>query len=207
LDEKIFITDETFSQQEKQIRDKSFELFADKSVGNQELVKKFEDLLRLKLNDKRSEFDSLNRKRLKQTMIETEIALNMSLKLCKEKISQVLELFSGNEDLNEINSQIKQKTIEMFEQKCIVKDSNFLNPYINKLEVEIDRSLIEMRQNFEIKIEDLNHFYNNTVNEAMDRCFWVFIICDILIEKFYKSIIFVITANQNSIRQKKFTIS
>jgi len=175
LDDKVFITNETFSQIEKQIRDQSFELFTDKSVGNKELVKKCEDLFTLKLNDKKSEFDSLNRKRLKETMVETEMAINLSLRFCKQKMREVLENFSGDEDLNEINAQIKQNTIEMFEQKCIVKDSNFLNPFINKLEVEIDRSLIELRKKFEFKIEDLNNFYNNTVNEAMDRCFVVFI--------------------------------
>jgi len=111
---------------------------------------------------------------MEQTIINTDMAFNSAFDLCKHQISEVLDNFTGNEDLKKINDHIKHNTIQSFEQNCVVKDSNFLDPYINKLEDQTDTILIEFRKNFKTKLQDLNRFYNSTVDEAIERCFVVF---------------------------------
>ncbi len=65
-------------------------------------------------------------------------------------MNEILESLCGREELNINHNDLKERTIGFFEQKCIVKDFNFLSSYTRKLETEIDKSFIEMSQNYEI---------------------------------------------------------
>jgi hypothetical protein len=49
-----------------------------------------------------------------------------------------------------------------------------LNPYLINLEKEIDKELVDLSRNFETKNLELNDFYNNTIEEAINKCFVVF---------------------------------
>jgi hypothetical protein len=54
-----------------------------------------------------------------------------------------------------------------------------LNPYLINLKKDIDKALVDLSRSFETKNQELNDFYNNTIEEAINKCFVVF-------EKFYR---------------------
>ncbi len=141
---------------------------------NQVFDKKFVELLKSKLNKAKINLDLANSRKMEEVMLNTDMVLKSSLNFLQVKSVKNLNLFSGSENLEEVNKSIKDNTIHFFEQKCIIKDTNFLNPYLIHLEKEIDKALVNFSRNFETKNQELNDFYNNTIEGAINKCFVVF---------------------------------
>ncbi len=179
LDEKVFLTSENFNQFEQEIRSQSLKLFLKTCEENQVFDEKFVELLKSKLNNAKTDYDLANHRKMEEVMLNTDMVLISSLNFLQEKIDENLNLFSGSENLEEVNKSIKDNTIQFFEQNCIIKDTNFLNPYLINLKKDIDKALVDLSRSFETKNQELNDFYNNTIEEAINKCFVVF-------EKFYR---------------------
>jgi hypothetical protein len=173
LDENTFLTPDQLKQFEIDTKIKALKIFTKKCKGIDQSVKKFEQEIKSKLNEKKNEFEVYYSNKIKAIIQCTELEVNKAIKFYREKMNEILESLCGREELNRNHNDLKEKTIEFFEQKCIVKDFNFLSPYSRKLETEIDKSFIEISQNYEKKIEDLNIFYDNTIDESMNKCFVV----------------------------------
>jgi len=173
LDENIFLTPDQLKKFEIDTKIKALKNFAKKCKGIDQSVKKFEQEIKSKLNEKKKEFEVYYSNKIKIIIQCTELEVNKAIKFYREKMNEVLESLCGRDELNTNHNDLKEKTIGFFEQKCIVKDFNFLSPYTRKLETEIDKSFIEISQNYEKKIEDLNIFYDNTIDESMNKCFVV----------------------------------
>ncbi len=174
LDEKVFLTSENFKQFEQETRSQSLKLFLETCEENQVFDEKFVELLKFKLNNAKIDLDLANSRKMEEVILNTEMVLKSSLNFLQEKIEENLNLFSGSENLEEVNKSIKDNTIQFFEQKCIIKDTNFLNPYLIHLEKEIDKALVDLSRNFETKNQELNDFYSNTIEGAINKCFVVF---------------------------------
>jgi hypothetical protein len=88
-------------------------------------------------------------------------------------MNEILETLCGINEFNKTHMDLKKRSIESLKRKYITIDINYLSPFVANLELEINKSFIEITNNYEMKIQELNNFYDNTIQEAIVRCFEV----------------------------------
>jgi hypothetical protein len=179
LKSKLIIRDEEFmNKQMAKLDDKIENEFKENFLANNKDTEKRVEV-EVKLNNAKTDLDLANRRLIEEFMLYAEMVLKSSLNFLQEKIDENINAFSGSENFEEVNKSIKDNTIQFFEQRCIIKDTNILNPYLIHLENEIDKAFVTLNRNFETKNQELNDFYNNTIEQAINKCFVVF-------ENFYR---------------------
>jgi len=173
IDENIFLIDENFNECEEQIKTQSLNMFFDDCTGNVVHVRKFENSLNSKIEHKKTELYNYNQHQMRKTITETELNMKNALNYYTENMKKTLNLFCGNEDFNEINDKLKEKTLKIFEKNKLFKHLNLWSQYLNKINSDIDKAFIDFNKSFNEKIRNLEQFYNQAIDDAMKKYFLV----------------------------------
>jgi hypothetical protein len=110
---------------------------------------------------------------MRTTITKTELDMKTALNYYTEKMKNTLKSFCGNEDFNAINKNIKTKTFALFEGNRLLKDSNLWSQYSKKLDSDINKLFVDFNKSFEENIENLEQFYCEAINNAMNKNFLV----------------------------------
>jgi hypothetical protein len=176
LEENTILTSDQFNQYEMDIRVKSLQIFTKKCKGIDKLVKIFEDEITSKLEKKKTQFGIDYSKKVNAINQDINQQFNEILNTYKEKMNETLETLCGRNEFNRTHMDLKKRSIESLKRKYIAINVNYLNPFMTNLELEINKSFIEITKNYEMKIQELNYFYDCTIEEAIVKCFVVYII-------------------------------
>ncbi len=173
IDENIFLIDEKFIELEEETKAQALKIFSDNCTGNKVHVQKFLNLLNSELEHRKKEFYNLNKNQMRKTIAKYEVDMKTALNYYTEKMKMTLKSFHGNEDFNAINTNIKAKTFAIFEENGQLKDSNLWNHYSNKIDSDINKLFVDLNKSFEEKMENLELFYCETIDNAMNKNFLV----------------------------------
>jgi hypothetical protein len=110
---------------------------------------------------------------MRATIMKTELDMKTALNYYTKKMKKTLHSFCGNEDFNAINTDIKAKTFALFEENRQSKDSDLWNHYLNKIDSDINKLFVDYNKSFEEKMKNLNQFYCETIDNAMNKNFLV----------------------------------
>jgi ABC-type sugar transport system ATPase subunit len=173
IDENVFLIDENFNKLEEQTKAEALKIFSDNCTGNETYKQKFLNSLNSQLEHKRTELASLNINQMRTTITKTELDIKTALNYYTEKMKKTLQSFCGNEDFNAINKNIKTKAFALFEGNRLLKDSNLWSQYSKKLESDINKQFVDYNVNFEEKLKNLEQFYCEAIDNAMNKNFLV----------------------------------
>jgi ABC-type sugar transport system ATPase subunit len=173
IDQNVFLIDENFNILEEQTKTEALKIFSDNCTGNETYKQKFLSSLKSELEHKKTEFSSLNKNQMRATITKTELDMKTALNYYTEKMKKTLQSFCGNEDFNAINKNIKTKAFALFEGNRLLKDSNLWSQYSKKLDSDINKLFVDFNKSFEENIENLEQFYCETIDNAMNKNFLV----------------------------------
>ncbi len=173
LEENTILTSDQLNQYEMDIRVKLLQIFTKKCKGIDKLVKNFEDEITSKLEKKKTQFGIYYSKKVDAINQDINQQINEVLNSYKERMNEILKTLCGINEFNKTHMDLKKRSIESLKRKYITIDINYLSPFVANLELEINKSFIEITNNYEMKIQELNNFYDNTIQEAIVRCFEV----------------------------------
>ncbi len=173
INENVFLIDEKFIELEEETKAQALKIFSDNCTGNKVYVQKFLESLNSELEHRKTKFYNLNKIQMRKTIIKTEVDMKTALNYYTEKMKMTLNSFRGNEDFNAINTNIKAKTFVLIEENRQLKDSDLWNHYSNKIDSDINKLFVDFNKILEEKMKNLELFYCETIDNAMNKNFLV----------------------------------
>jgi hypothetical protein len=169
LDKNMFLNKEDFKRYEEENKSNAKQQFSESCIyGDSKFIKRFELDFEQKLKESKSEFKSLNSINNEKTILSTNSLLTQTIENYCEKLRESLETISSETEFIERHEEIKSEMFEQFMNSCLYKNEDFLKPYCERFEDEINRAFIEFKSKFSDLVEKVKNSYKNSVIESKE---------------------------------------
>jgi len=173
LKSNSFTSEQTFEQIEDEARNEVFDKALNCYKGDEKDFQKFKSDLEFQINDIKKKVQTYLNKKNEAIIKTTKLSFQTCLKEYEESMLKNIESITRVELLEQCHKEIIPLIIQKFEKKCIVKNSEFLNPYQKDLHNELNKKFDHIVSKFNQQTEETNNLYTQIVRDAMKTCFSV----------------------------------
>jgi light-regulated signal transduction histidine kinase (bacteriophytochrome) len=168
LEKKTFVSMDTFKRYENEIRVGIINDFRNEcKFGELELKHKFETELQQKITNIKTEYKTTFRKNVKELETETQKQLNNDLNSYNEIMYHLLDSVNNELKFKENHEFFKFKSIDSFKQNCKIKEKDFVDQQIAKLEHEINISFNELQERLSNRIRKSESYYKKVMSDML----------------------------------------
>ncbi len=151
LKDNMILTEEAFRKHHNTIKEETFDLFSNTcNCGEPEFIEKFEINLQQSIAKSKRKFKKMFSEEVVKFETRFDEEINSCLEYYKDVMSTLLD-FMKSDDFKMKHKQFKAKAIDSLKSKLNIRDEEFMNKKIAKLDDKIEK---EFKGNFLAKNKD-----------------------------------------------------
>jgi len=198
LNSKVWITKEEFKRLEKEIHNKTIyycqnNYSFDSNTNENFVLKVNNDLIKSK-----DVFKGKNKTKSNKVIENTENSLKTAFEMYGKGMVEMKDFINSEENLQKRHQNVYQKVRNEFNKCCVFKDQEFLKPYLERLELQINSSYEKYLKEMNEKRERINNRFMSAMNEAKSHYTNVLIVIKLFFDSIFFKIIFDFGGNERN---------